>query len=94
MLNLIMGPVRHNFSSIDAKLAQHPPRKDSITMPDSERSAKKAEEAAQNFSKAELNPITSNEQSTSKPGVTFAAQEKLPKLPIPDLEQTAQLARY
>jgi len=54
-----------------------------------ERSEANAKETTQAFSKEKLNPIaTLNPQS--KPGVTFAAQEKLPKLPIPDLEATCK----
>jgi hypothetical protein len=55
-----------------------------------ERSEANAKEATQNFSKKDLNPITDNGESKSKPGITFAAQDKLPKLPIPDLEATCK----
>ncbi len=55
-----------------------------------ERSEANAKEATQNFSKKEQNPITDNGDSKSKSGITFAAQDKLPKLPIPDLEATCK----
>ncbi|KAI9661393.1 MAG: hypothetical protein M1831_003126 [Alyxoria varia] len=35
-------------------------------------------------------PLAPQKPEGSKPGITFAAQEHLPKLPIPDLEQTCQ----
>ncbi|KAF2772308.1 acyltransferase ChoActase/COT/CPT [Teratosphaeria nubilosa] len=57
----------------------------------SERSAANAKETTQSFPKDKLNPIMSHEPNPqSKPGVTFAAQDKLPKLPIPDLEATCK----
>jgi carnitine O-acetyltransferase len=55
-----------------------------------ERSMANAKEATQNFSKEEQSPLAANSNSTSKPGITFAAQDKLPKLPIPDLEDTCK----
>ena len=53
-----------------------------------ERSEANAKDATQSFSKEKLAPFASHTNPQSKPGVTFAAQDKLPKLPIPDLEQT------
>ena len=48
-----------------------------------------AKKAAESFSNDQKNPL-----STSKPkheqGITFAAQDKLPKLPIPDLEHSME----
>lgn len=43
------------------------------------------------YSNDEKNPLGSN-QPKHKPGITFAAQDKLPKLPIPELQQT--MTRY
>jgi len=54
---------------------------------DGGRSFDKAKEATQEFSKDQREPLSSN-QFESKPGITFAAQDKLPKLPIPDLDAT------
>ncbi|KAK4580332.1 carnitine O-acetyltransferase yat1 [Recurvomyces mirabilis] len=79
-----MSPVRI-IPSIDEQLARAQ-RKDSLIMP--ERSEANAKEATQNFSKEKLQPLMSHTNPASKPGVTFAAQDKLPKLPIPDLEST------
>lgn len=75
-------------ASIDQRLA----------MPDSEkngapqRSAEAAVEAASHLSKEEKEPLASSKSKQSKPGVTFAAQDSLPKLPIPDLDQS--MKRY
>ena len=35
-------------------------------------------------------PLASHTNPDSKPGITFASQDKLPKLPIPDLEASCQ----
>lgn len=87
MLTLIMSPVR-TLPSIDGKLARSA-RKDSFTAM-AERSEANAKDTTQNFSKEKLSPFASHTNPESKPGVTFAAQEKLPKLPIPDLEATCK----
>lgn len=55
-----------------------------------ERSEANAKEATQNFSQEKLAPLMSHENPDSKPGITFAAQDKLPKLPIPELDQTCK----
>lgn len=45
----------------------------------------------QNFSKSDRDPLESHKPVTkSKPGITFAAQDKLPRLPIPELESSAK----
>lgn len=80
-----MFPVR-TFKSIDEQLAKN--RRDSATM--AERSEANAKEATQNFSKEQQNPLGNDAPNDSKPGITFAAQDKLPKLPIPDLEATCK----
>lgn len=41
------------------------------------------------YSDPEKQPLASHGQA-HKPGITFAGQEKLPKLPIPDLENTCK----
>lgn len=41
------------------------------------------------YSDSEKQPLASHGQE-HKPGITFAGQEKLPKLPIPDLENTCK----
>jgi carnitine O-acetyltransferase len=87
MLTLIMSPVR-TLPSIDQQLKQAAGRKDSVTMP--ERSGEKAKEETQKYTKDKQEPLKENGEAKSKPGITFAAQDKLPKLPIPDLEQTCK----
>lgn len=59
-----------------------------MTMP--ERSQNSAKAATETYSKDEHNPIAHNDVKKSKPGITFAAQDKLPKLPIPDLDATCK----
>ena len=83
-----MSPVR-TIPSIDEQLARA--RKDSIIMPSSnERSQTNAKDVTQSYSKEKLAPLATHTNPNSQPGVTFAAQDKLPKLPIPDLESTCK----
>ena len=87
MLTCIMSPVRA-LPSIDQQLAIDAARRDSLTMSE-QRSEANAKEAHQSFPKEEQNPLANqNGTKETKKGITFAAQEKLPKLPIPDLEPT------
>ena len=81
-----MSPAR-NIPSIDQQLARAR-RADSVIM--SERSEANAKDTTQSFPKEKLNPIATHTNPASKPGVTFSAQDKLPKLPIPDLEATCK----
>jgi carnitine O-acetyltransferase len=55
-----------------------------------ERSEENAKETTNSYSKEQLAPLANNGDSKSKPGITFAAQDKLPKLPIPDLDSTCR----
>lgn len=48
-----------------------------------------AKETTDSFSKDEKEPLK-QKQEKPKPGITFAAQDKLPKLPIPDLESSTK----
>ena len=88
MLTHIMSPVR-TLPSIDQQLHADSSRKDSVTM--AERSEANAKETTQHFSKDQQNPIAHNgDKSQPKPGITFAHQDKLPKLPIPELDSTCK----
>jgi len=51
------------------------------------RSLEGAKKASDAFSKDEKEPLTKG-QPNHKQGITFAAQDKLPKLPIPELESS------
>ncbi|KAF2084723.1 hypothetical protein K490DRAFT_68480 [Saccharata proteae CBS 121410] len=73
-------------SSLDDTLAKEPAVMASSN--GEERSASQAKEAAEAYSKADRNPLGSATNPNSKPGITFAAQDKLPKLPIPELESS------
>lgn len=55
---------------------------------DGERSMQNAKEVTQDFAKEKQEPLASSGTGPAKQGITFAAQDKLPKLPIPDLEST------
>lgn len=55
-----------------------------------QRSEENAKDEMKKYTKAEQNPLGANGKASSKPGITFAHQEKLPKLPIPDLEATCK----
>ncbi len=50
---------------------------------DTDRSSTKSDQ--QTYSSEQREPLATHKPD-HKPGITFAAQEKLPKLPIPDLE--------
>ncbi|KAJ9666048.1 carnitine O-acetyltransferase yat1 [Coniosporium apollinis] len=55
-----------------------------------QRSDGAAKDAADAYTNAEKQPLASHTNPNSKPGVTFASQDKLPKLPIPDLESSCK----
>jgi carnitine O-acetyltransferase len=55
------------------------------------RSHEKVMKVSEGFTKEQKDPLASN-QPNYRQGITFAAQDKLPKLPIPDLEQS--MTRY
>ena len=57
---------------------------------DSDRSMEAAKEAKEGYTKQSKELKDSSDAKRSKPGITFAAQERLPKLPIPDLEATTK----
>lgn len=50
------------------------------------RSEASAKESAQSFPSEAKSPLASHTNPNSKPGITFAHQDKLPQLPIPDLD--------
>jgi carnitine O-acetyltransferase len=54
------------------------------------RSAEAAKNSHQSYSNEAQNPLATSKNGGSKPGITFAAQDKLPQLPIPDLESTCK----
>lgn len=92
MLTYIMSSTVKTFTmpkSLDSQLASVDDHKTNAA-PEQDRSEKNAEETAQSFPQEEKNPLANHKSVESKPGITFAAQDKLPKLPIPDLEQTCK----
>ncbi|KAF2878439.1 carnitine acetyl transferas-like protein [Massariosphaeria phaeospora] len=52
------------------------------------RSAAAAKEATQAFPPEAKEPLAHDTNPNSKPGITFAAEDNLPQLPIPDLESS------
>lgn len=57
---------------------------------DPKRSEELAKKSTDSFPNKSMNPLAASKPDKPKPGITFAAQEKLPKLPIPDLESTCR----
>lgn len=69
-------------ASLNESLAnQQPPKSET------ERSSPKA--AYQAYSPSAREPLANHHQE-KKPGITFASQDKLPRLPIPGLEDTCR----
>lgn len=58
---------------------------------DSGRSHDGAKKVSDGYTKEQKDPLASN-QPSHKQGITFAAQDRLPKLPIPELDSS--LTRY
>jgi carnitine O-acetyltransferase len=54
------------------------------------RSEASAKESAQSFSAEAKEPLAHSTNPNSRRGITFAHQDKLPKLPIPDLDASCQ----
>ena len=71
---------------LDGALAAADSQKPDMTSP--KRSDEAAMASTKSFSDQERNPLANDTNPASKPGITFAAQEKLPKLPIPDLDSS------
>ena len=70
-------------TSLNQKLASHPKpslsNSDERSPPGSGQSTSLSQKESRSY-----------QDSKARPGVTFAAQDKLPKLPIPDLESTCE----
>lgn len=56
----------------------------------STRSQESAKISAHSFSSEAREPLAHSTNPNSKPGITFAHQDKLPKLPIPELESSCK----
>ena len=55
-----------------------------------ERSGDAAKNTVQSYSLTEKKPLDSHKSLEKKQGITYAAQNNLPRLPIPDLESTCR----
>jgi len=75
-------------TSLDDKLASADSHVQDQAEPN--RSLALAKNETDTFSKEAKEPLATNKNPHSKPGITFAAQDKLPKLPIPDLDKSAK----
>ena len=77
-------------TSLDQKLSNTIPIS-SMAPPKNDLEPTRSEEAAKkvtdSYSKDAKAPVGAKD-GNSKPGITFAAQDRLPKLPIPDLESS------
>jgi carnitine O-acetyltransferase len=78
-------------TSLDGKLATVPeygamPQQGSGSL-EPARSAEAAKHVTEAYSKDEKSPV-STRNGHSKPGITFAAQDRLPTLPIPELDSS------
>ncbi|QIX01499.1 hypothetical protein AMS68_007016 [Peltaster fructicola] len=58
--------------------------------PDIEAALRQAKEQTESFSKDKQAPLAMSKSAQSKAGITFAAQDKLPRLPIPELSSTCK----
>lgn len=55
-----------------------------------ERSEDAAKSAVQSYPLSDKKPLESHKSIKMKQGITYAAQDNLPRLPIPDLESTCK----
>jgi carnitine O-acetyltransferase len=54
------------------------------------RSNQAAKDSTESYPQHERNPLASHKNGYSRPGITYAAQDNLPQLPIPDLESSCK----
>jgi carnitine O-acetyltransferase len=82
----------HTFtppSSLDATLATVT-KMSTSEVNGSVRSQDSARESAQSFPSEAREPLAHSTNPNSKPGITFAHEDKLPKLPIPELDSSCK----
>jgi carnitine O-acetyltransferase len=82
----------HTFtppSSLDATLATVT-KMSTSEVNGSIRSQDSARDSAQSFPSEAREPLAHSTNPNSKPGITFAHEDKLPKLPIPDLDASCK----
>lgn len=75
---------------LDETLASADSHKSDIVVP--QRSNEAARDNHKSFPAEAKSPLANDTNKMSKPGITFASQDKLPKLPIPELD--ASLKKY
>jgi len=78
-------------NSLNQQIALATGNMPSQQQPNSEaRSEQAARTIVQSHSQRSQDPLAASSGNTSRPGITFAAQDRLPQLPIPDLESTCK----
>lgn len=77
-------------SSLNGTLATHTLTMSSSEINGSVRSEASAKESQASFPSEARNPLGHHTNPDSKPGITFAHQDKLPKLPIPELDSSCK----
>jgi carnitine O-acetyltransferase len=77
-------------SSLDQKLASLAVGNMPGELNGETRSSQAAQKTTQTYTDEQRSPLAANANNKSRPGITFAAQDKLPQLPIPDLESTCK----
>ncbi|KAF2205395.1 carnitine acetyl transferas-like protein [Delitschia confertaspora ATCC 74209] len=77
-------------SSLNESLATTVIRMSASAADGAERSMASAIETQKAFSPEARNPLGSHTNPKSTPGITFAAEDSLPKLPIPELEDSCK----
>ena len=73
-------------SSLNGELAKAVDTMPSTEVNGSVRSEASARESQQSYPSEAQAPLASHTNPDSRPGITFAHQDKLPQLPIPDLD--------
>lgn len=77
-------------SSLDSTLASKEVTMSSSEVNGSTRSEVSARNSAASFPSEAKDPLGHHTNPNSRPGITFAHQDKLPKLPIPELESSCK----
>lgn len=91
MPSRILNPPCTLDSRVTAAMADGPKKLDGVDVGAAERSVESAVEITKHYSNEAKQPLANHAPNQDqKQGITFAAQDKLPKLPIPDLEATCK----
>lgn len=75
-------------SSLNESLATAAIKMTGSETTDTGRSAASARESQASYPSEQREPLANDTNPNSRPGITFAHQDKLPKLPIPELDSS------